>query len=79
MNNDWMTFGEMLDRIKLGQIAEPDVQNYSDVTLTPLGLRYVDRWTRKPWESLVPVTRSYMALRFRFTGETLDSSAGLGT
>lgn len=73
MNNDWMTFGEMLDRIKLGQIAEPDVRNYADVTLTPLGLRYVDRRTREPWDSLVPVTRAYMALRFRFTGEALGT------
>lgn len=79
MNNEWMTFGEMLDRIQLGQVAEPNVRNYADLIRTPCGLRIVDRWTRKPWNGFLALTSSLLTLKYRFTDECIDWDDKHGT
>jgi hypothetical protein len=70
--DEWMTFGEMLDHIQIGQVVEPDDKAYATFIRTPMGLRILDRWTRKPWDGFVAITYSLFRLKYRFTDEKIE-------
>jgi hypothetical protein len=65
MMGGWLTFGQMLDRIQIGQKAVPDDTAYATVIRTHMGLRVVDRHTGEPWKGFVPITYSNFKLKYR--------------
>jgi hypothetical protein len=63
--SEWLTFGEMLDRISIGDKAVPDDKAYATVTRTHMGLRVVDRMTGETWDGFVPITYSLFRLKYK--------------
>jgi hypothetical protein len=67
---EWLTFGEMFDRIQLGEKAIPNDNAYSTLIRTSLGLRVLDRTTGEPWTRFVSVTYSLFHLKYRIDSGT---------
>lgn len=63
--DEWLSLGQMLDRIQVGQKAIPNDKAYATMIRTPMGLRVVDRHTGEPWDGFVPLTYSKFNLKYR--------------
>ena len=70
--NEWMTTGEMIDRLRVGQVAEPNDPMYSRVkNFGDDGLRWVDsdKEVSKAWFESFRLTNHINTLKWKIISE----------